>query len=221
MVWTKEILPYGGVAYTAPEFRFQTDSLRLAAFAKPQDGERVCDLGSGCGCIPLWWLDSGCRPIVDGIDCQEEGIRLATASAEENGWKDYFRPLLQDWHGLDLPFGEYDRVVCNPPYFAKDEGRISPDKRRKTARQEDGDGIMGWLSPAAKLLRDGGRLCVCYRPERLTALLSAMQEVGCEPKRLQLVQRRADTAPWLVLCEARKSAHHGLQIEPVWIENTD
>lgn len=218
MPWTKEQLPNGFAAYTSPDFRFQADGLRLAAFAMPADGEKVCDLGTGCGCIPLWWLSQGAHPLVDGVDIQEEAIRLAEASVAANGWQERFWPLCQDWRGLTLPVGAYDRVVCNPPYYAAGQGRTSPDAARDTARQESAQGMAEWVSAAARLLRTGGRLCVCHRPDRLPALFSALRAAGLEPKRLQLVQRRVDTRPWLVLCEARKGGKPELQIEPVWIE---
>ena len=35
------------------EHRFGEDALRLADFAAPARGERVCDLGTGCGAIAL------------------------------------------------------------------------------------------------------------------------------------------------------------------------
>lgn len=217
MPWTKEVLPDGAIAYTSPAFRIQTDGLRLAAFSLPAGGERVCDLGTGCGCIPLWWLSQGVRPVVDGVDVQEEAVRLAAVSVEENGWQAWFRPLQQDWRALTLPAGEYDRVVCNPPYYAAGRGRTSPDAARDTARRDPRPG-MTWIPAAARLLRHGGRLCVCYPPDRLPELLAALRAAGLEPKRLRLVQRRAESRPWLVLCEARKGGRPDLQIEPVWIE---
>ena len=51
MDWTRDRFPDGRVVYTSPAHRFQTDALRLAAFAMPADSERVCDLGTGCGSI--------------------------------------------------------------------------------------------------------------------------------------------------------------------------
>lgn len=45
-----------------------------------------------------------------------------------------------------------------------------------------------------------------------------LREAGLEPKRMQWVQRRPDTSPWLLLCEARKGGRPGITVEPVWIE---
>ena len=219
MDWTRDRFPDGRVVYTSPAHRFQTDALRLAAFAMPADSERVCDLGTGCGSIPLRWLWRGLRPQIDGVDKQPEAIQLAAASAAENGWDAFFHPVQQDWEQLSLPAGAYDRVVCNPPYYAANRGGVSADPARRIARQDAGAGMNGWIDAAARLLRHGGRLCLCYRPERTVELLGALRRAGLEPKRMQWVQARADARPRLLLCEARKGGRPGLVVEPVLLEN--
>ena len=67
---------------------------------------------------------------------------------------------------------------------------------------------------AARLLRYGGRFCLCQRPERLCDVFCAMRESGIEPKRLRMVQKRPDTAPWLALIEGRRGGRPFLTVEP-------
>ena len=50
---------------------------------------------------------------------------------------------------------------------------------------------------------------ICQRPERLTDVLSSLRAHELEPKRLRLVQGRADKAPKLFLCEAKRGAKPG------------
>lgn len=220
-LWKREKLPGGGIAFVTDAHRFQTDGMRLADFARPQGWERICDLGTGCGCVPLLWFSRGLSPQVDGVDIQQEAVRLAAASARENGWEDRFRLWREDWGHLSLEAGAYDRVTCNPPYFAAGRGKTSRRPDRERIRHEEQEGMAGWIAAASRLLRFGGRLCVCHRPERLADLVTALRQAGLEPKRLQWVQRRADTPPWLLLCEARKGGRPGLQTEPVRIEETE
>ena len=68
---------------------------------------------------------------------------------------------------------------------------------------------------AAQLLRFGGRLCLCQRPERLADVLCAMRSAGIEPKRLRFVAKHADTEPWLFLVEGKKGAKPFMRVEPV------
>lgn len=73
---------------------------------------------------------------------------------------------------------------------------------------------------ASRLLRFGGRLCVCQRPERLPDMMEAMRNHGIEPKRLRMVQQRGDKAPWLVLMEGKKGSRPFLQVEaPLIVED--
>ena len=74
---------------------------------------------------------------------------------------------------------------------------------------------MQWqkLRSRARILKVGGRLCLCQRPERLPEVFAAMQEAGIEPKRMRLVQKRGDTPPWLVLIEGRRGGRPFLKVE--------
>ena len=66
----------------------------------------------------------------------------------------------------------------------------------------------------ARLLRSGGRFCLCQRPQRLAEVFAALRGAGLEPKRLRLVQHDAVGAPGLVLLECRRGGKPGLRAEP-------
>ena len=66
---------------------------------------------------------------------------------------------------------------------------------------------------AARLLKFGGRLCICQRPERLCDAICAMRDHGMEPKRLRFVTQRPGRPPWLFLLEGKKGAKPFLQVE--------
>ena len=65
-----------------------------------------------------------------------------------------------------------------------------------------------------RMLKDGGRLALCHRPERLAEVLAVLRAHRLEPKRLAFVKNRPDAAPWLFLVEAQKNRRTGLRIEP-------
>ncbi len=67
---------------------------------------------------------------------------------------------------------------------------------------------------AAKLLKFGGRLCLCNRPERLSDVVFAMKNNGIEPKRLRMVSKNPDEAPWLFMIEGKKGSKPFMKIEP-------
>ena len=103
--------------------------------------------------------------------------------------------------------------MSNPPYYPAQSGYHSPDPARAAARTELYCTLEELCRSAARLLRTGGRFCVVHKPERLAELFSALQRSGLEPKRLKMVQARADAAPSLVLVESRKGVRPGLQVE--------
>ena len=75
---------------------------------------------------------------------------------------------------------------------------------------------------AARLLKFGGRLCICQRPERLLDTLEAMRNNKIEPKRLRFVQKKGDTAPWLFLVEGKKGSAPYMKVEaPFLIQAKD
>ena len=92
--------------------------------------------------------------------------------------------------------------------------RPDPDPARAAARGETDCSLPELCAAAAYLLGSGGRFCLVYRPERLSELFCALSAAGLEPKRLRLVCPRPESAPSLVLAEARRGGRPGLAIEP-------
>ena len=74
---------------------------------------------------------------------------------------------------------------------------------------------------ASKLLRFGGKFCICHRPERVFDAMVAMRNNGIEPKRLRFVSKKGDTQPWLVLIEGKRGAKNGLKVDKPFIAYND
>ena len=85
---------------------------------------------------------------------------------------------------------------------------------QKIARHEILCNIADVCQAASRLLKFGGRLCICNRSERLVDCIAAMQQFHIEPKRLQFVSKNPDTAPWLFLLEGRKGGKPFLNVLP-------
>lgn len=204
--------------------RFGTDAILLSHFAMPCGGDTVCELGTGCGAIALRLAAGGNPGAVHGVDIQPGAIALAQAGAERFSGPVKPTFAVGDWGDprAIAPAGSFRRVVCNPPYFPPDSGGVNPDPAVRTARHEQADTLDSLCAAAAWLLPSGGRFFLCHRPERLPAVLAALTAHRLEPKRLQPVQKRGDTAPWLFLLEARKDGKPGLSwLPPLVLYNED
>lgn len=193
---------------------FGTDAILLASFAGIKRKDVACDMGTGCGIIPLIWC-KGETKSVTAIDIQEKACNQLRKSLEINGMPDRINVVNADLRELKgkLPFGTFDLVTMNPPYKPVGTGIESLSEADKIARHETMCTIDDAVSAAAKLLKFGGRFCMCHRPERLCDIVCSMRDGGIEVKRIRFVVEREGKAPWLVLVEGKRGSKSHVTIE--------
>ncbi|MBQ3264499.1 MAG: methyltransferase [Ruminococcus sp.] len=215
-----EPLGNGVEVYVTDAHHFSTDTILLAHFAAVKDGERVVELGTGCGTIPLLLIRERQPKSIIAVDIQQGAIDLLEKSIAHNLENGIDRagliyPVLGDIKEIPasghacLQAGESDLVICNPPYKLGGAGIKSPDQAKNIALHETECTLDDICQAASRLLRFGGRFVICQRPERLTDVLTSLREHDLEPKRLRMVQGRANKAPKLFLCEAKRGAKQG------------
>ena len=202
---------------------FGTDALLLASFSAPKKRDKMCDFGTGCGIIPFYWLREGAEKVF-AVEMQERACDQLTRSIELNSLGDRLTLIQSDIRELKgkLPGGAFDLITMNPPYTPEGKGIMSASDADKIARHETNLTLDELFHAASLLLKYGGRMCVCLRPERLAECMSAMQSAKIEPKRLRFVSQRDGKAPWLFLLEGKLGRKPGLIVEPeLHIENPD
>lgn len=211
----KEPLGKGFFVNVSKNHTFGTDAILLSNFASASKKDKMVDLGTGCGIIPLLMLRDGLLLSATGVDISDEATALAAQTANELNL-DKFSVICADLNDLKgkIDFGCHTLITCNPPYKALGAGIMSSGARDKAARHETECTLEDIIRVSSKLLQTSGRLCMCHRPERLAELLDLMREYKLEPKRLRLVCQRVGEEPWLVLVDAKKCANTGLRIAP-------
>lgn len=211
----KEPLGKGFFVYVTDHHTFGTDAVLLSHFANAKKRDKMVDLGTGCGIIPLLMLREGNCSSAVGVDISDEATIIATKTVAEQNIENFkiINSNLTTLKGK-VEFGCHTLVTCNPPYKAPNGGLKNPDRVLQVARHETECTLEDIVSVGAKLLQTGGRLCMCHRPERLSELMSLMTKHKVEPKRLRLVCQRKGEEPWLILVEGRRSGNTGLRIEP-------
>lgn len=205
------------------EHTFGTDAVLLADFASKHRAKKACDLGTGCGIIPLLLKKNGAVNEVHGVEIQTAAAELAASNAVLNGISDTFKVHNADMRELKavLPHAEFDLVTCNPPYKADGAGSQSLSEAERIARHEVKCVFSDVTAAARHLLKFGGRLCVCHRPERLADIICDMRAVGIEPKILREVIQREGKEPWLVLVEGRLGGNKGMTVlPPLYVEKS-
>lgn len=214
--YEKEQLAGGVQVYVSAAHRFGTDAMLLSYFSLPHRQHTACDLGTGCGIIPLRWHALGHTGYAVGVELAAEGAALLNAAVQAQNISHIKA------HGGDLRTvtkkvlqvpGGFHTVSCNPPYFTG--GAISQKPGYGAARHEVTCTTKDICAAAARLLRFGGRFAVCHKPERLADLFWAMKEYKIEPKELKFVfQHPGASTPWLCLVAGRLGAAGGLRMLP-------
>ena len=194
-------------------YRFSLDALLLADFVTIRAGDRVVDLGTGCGVISLILLVSRPVELVWGLEIQEELSLQAVRNVRINGCSGRMAVVRGDLR--HLPFGRACAhvVVCNPPYRKARSGRVNPDPRRAIARHELTAGLGEIVKAASLLLKPKGRFAIIYPAERLVDLFGHLRRANLEPRRLKMVHPSARAAAKLALVEATAGAKPGLKVE--------
>ena len=196
-------------------FRFSLDAVLLGHFATVKVRDSAVDLGSGTGAVALFLLARGIAR-VSGVDNNSSLVAMATRTAALNGLVDRLNFVCCDVKGIRSCFsaGGCDLVTTNPPYRLPDSGRISPVGAVAQARHETTAGLKKFVSAAAFLLRNRGRLAMIHLPERLADICVAMRTAGLEPKRMRFVHPFSDRPAKMVLIEAIKGVKPGLAVLP-------
>ncbi len=214
--YSAESLPGGVQVCITKEHRFGTDAFLLSHFAGVRKTETAVDLGSGCGIIAALWFTRGNAPrLAYAVEVQELAAKQLCKTIQLSALEDKIIPIHADLRCLQdkLPCDFAHVVTCNPPYKTGGTGILSEASSDKIARHETMCTIGDVCKSAASLLKFGGRLCVCQRPERLCDVMEAMRQNGIEPKRLRFVQKYGHTAPWLFLLEGRRGGRPFLRVE--------
>jgi tRNA1Val (adenine37-N6)-methyltransferase len=197
-------------------YRFSIDAVLLAHFADPRSGDKVLDLGTGCGIIPLILAHRQPRSSIYGIEVQKELAELAKSNVRENQLEDRITVYCTDMKLLrpEMTAGPVDLVVCNPPFRKAGSGRINPDAQRAVARHEIKTNLGDIIQTSHRMLRTAGRMVLIYTAGRLTGVLSGLRTEGIEPKYIRMIHSRLDKKATLILIEGVKGGRPELNIAP-------
>lgn len=206
-------------------FSFSLDSVMLANFVDVRLADsKIIDLGTGNGVIPLV-LSMRTNKKIIGIEIQKKLSDLARKSICYNKLDDQIEIINIDMKDYVKPdvISKFDIITCNPPYFKYHEGNLmNKDIEKLIARHEVAITLSDILSISKKLLKDGGKLAIVHRADRLLEILNEFEQNNIVPKRLQFVYETVDKDAIIVLIEGVKHGRHGLKVEsPFVLHNND
>jgi len=175
-------------------FKTSIDAILLGAACPAEAGERILDLGCGVGSAGLCALYRIPDSTLTGVDILPSALALARENAvlnHKDTRAEFFAEDIRDYEGgmNDDGHGEFDHVICNPPYL--DAGAHiespKPDKQIAIGFGEDDIDLKDWIDAAYRNVKVGGSFTMIHR---------------------------ADHADKIIQCFGRKFG--GVEIIPLW-----
>jgi tRNA1(Val) A37 N6-methylase TrmN6 len=197
-------------------YRFSIDALLLAHFAEPDPDDRIIDLGTGCGIVPLILFFRKKSKKIMGVEVQPSLADLARRNAVLNRCSSRFQVWQDDLRKLDQRVTReiFNLVLTNPPYRKVGSGRVNSHTEKAVARHEIQATLEEVLRAAHYLLKDKGVLTMIYPASRAADLMRGLSKYHLEPKRVQFVHSHENDEARLVLVEAHKEGHAQVKILP-------
>ena len=197
-------------------FCFGMDAVLLSGFAKAKSGEKVLDMGTGTGILPLLMSAKTDAEHFSALEIQPESAGMARRSVAMNNLSDIIDIVTGDIKEASRIFGRasFDVVTVNPPYMTAGHGEVNPADAKAIARHEVLCTLEDVVREAAAVLKTNGRLYMVHKPFRLAEIFGVMQKYKLEPKELRVVHPYADKGPNMVLVGAVKGGKSGIKIAP-------
>ena len=206
-------------------FSFSLDSVLLANFVKfNYTDKKIIDFCTGNAPIPMLLSYKTNNKII-GVELQKEIYNLALKSIKENKLDDKIEIINEDVNNINKIYKpeSFDIVTCNPPYFNTTNDSLLNDNIIKTiARHEVKITLEDIIVQSNYLLKNGKKLVMVHRPDRLIEIINLMKKHHFEPKRIKLCYPKEGFDANILLIEAIKNGKSGLKIEaPLIIHDKD
>jgi tRNA1Val (adenine37-N6)-methyltransferase len=205
-------------------FCFGIDAVLLSTFAFIRRKDKVADLGTGNGIIPILVHGKHSPKQIVGVEIQQAVAEMATRSIKLNGLEDIITIHNGDIKNSPAELGcnQFDAVLSNPPYKKVSTGILNPTDNKAISRHEVLINLDELIMAAGKLLKDGGRLSMIHRPERLKDIIISLDKYKFSPKRIKFVHSKVHDKPAMLLIEATKGGGDFLKVEePIYVYNDD
>jgi tRNA1Val (adenine37-N6)-methyltransferase len=201
-------------------YRFNADSVYLAAQVAEPSPKRVVDLGAGVGVIGLCLADRRPETRVTYVERQAALAALCERNVARAGRASCDRVIqadARDWQ----PSERVDAVVLNPPYYREAEGRVNPEPTRAAARHQLHGSLEELVAAGAKWLSADGGLHLVYPVAGLGDVWAALEELGLRAITSRFVHPHRHAPATTVLVEATRAARRRHMVRAPLVCYTD
>ena len=195
-------------------YRAGMDAALLAAAVAARPGDRVFEAGCGAGAVLMQIAARRPGAELTGLERDAAAAELARRNAGLNDAQD--RTLIDTGDvaaGLGpLASPRFDWAISNPPFFDDETALRAPSPDKRGAWIAD-DGLAAWIGLLLKAVRDGGRILMIHRADRLADILALLGEKAGSFSILP-IQPFADAPAKRVLVQAIRSGRAPLRLLP-------
>lgn len=193
-------------------YRAGMDAALLAAAVAAEPGQRVIEAGCGAGAVLMQIAARRPGASLTGLERDPAMVALARENAVLNSAEASILEgdVAAGFRALDLP--PFDWAVSNPPFFDDPGALRAPAEGKRGAWMAD-DGLKAWTTFLLKSVREGGRIVVIHRADRLADLLALLGETAGSFA-VRGVHPHADEPAKRVLVQAIKTGKAPLRLLP-------
>jgi tRNA1(Val) A37 N6-methylase TrmN6 len=204
-------------------YRAGLDAALLAAAIELKANDTALEAGCGPGAalLQVAWRTQApdhAGPILVGVERDPAALALARRNIALNGQAARVQAISGDiatpFSKLlpDSPLTPFDAVFANPPFFDDPASVRGPAPERRGAYIADA-GLKAWTVFMLKAARQGGRITLVHRADRLADILAHLGE-GAGSFRIRPVQPFADQPAKRALVRAIKGGKAPLLLLP-------
>ncbi len=193
-------------------YRAGMDAALLAAAVAAEPGQRVIEAGCGAGAVLMQIAARRPDAALTGLERDPTMAALAHENTVLNGADARIveGDVAAGFRALDLP--PFDWAVSNPPFFDDPGALRTPAEGKRGAWMAD-DGLKAWTGFLLKSVREGGRIVIIHRADRLADLLALLGETAGSFA-VRGIHPYADEPAKRVLVQAVKTGRAPLRLLP-------
>lgn len=177
--WELDYLSDGSPIFQSSKlYTFTSDSVVLAKFVDEEHIGTLVDFCSGSGIVGL---EVAGRIKTDKLVQFEIQEGLAEMASYTNQYNESIKNIeLYNCSLVDAEkyVDDVDVVVCNPPYFKLNSGKMNESSSRSIARHEISVSLNEIIVSAKNILKNGGALYFVHIQERYNELVKCAKQNG-------------------------------------------